>query len=192
MPKIEIEDTELAALRASAKAGEKAQALADGLQAKLAEAQASAGKVPDYEARIKAFETAALDSTFKGAGITDPKVRRIFELEHSDVAPAADGSKPVLDKWLSDLQALPPKDRPAHLAPFLPAPQVAGAPPPRVAAGLPDASKGALPVQGAPAQFTAEAIKAMSPDQYRENRTAILAANPEIASFFPSQPVARA
>ena len=62
MPKVEIEDTELAALRASAKAGEKAQALVDGLQGKLTEAQASAGKVADYEAKIKAFEAQRLAS----------------------------------------------------------------------------------------------------------------------------------
>lgn len=190
MPKVEIEDTELAALRASAKAGEKAQALVDGLQGKLTEAQASAGKVADYEAKIKAFEAAQLDSTFKGAGITDPKVRRIFELEHADVAAGADGTKPALDKWLSDLQAQKPADRPAHLAPFLPAPGAPAAPP-RVAAGLPDASKGALPIQGAPAQFTAEAIKGMSPEQYRSNRSAILAANPEIAPYFPTAPQAQ-
>jgi len=187
MPKVEIEDTELAALRASVKAGEKAQALVDGLQGKLTETQAAVGKVADYEARIKAFETAQLDSTFKGAGITDPKVRRIFELEHADVAPGADGAKPALDKWLSDLQAMPAKDRPAHLSPFLPAPGAVVAPP-RVAAGLPDASRGALPVQGAPAQFTAEAIKGMSPEQYKANRSAILAANPEIAPYFPTAP----
>jgi len=190
MLKVEIEDTELAALRASAKAGEKAQALVDGLQGKLTEAQAQAGRVPDLETKIKTFEAQVLDGTFKAAGIVDPKVRRIFELEHVDVAPAADGTKPALDKWLSDLQAMKPADRPAHLSPFLPAPGAVVAPP-RVAAGLPDASKGALPVQGAPAQFTADAIKGMTPEQYRANRSAILAANPEIAPYFPIPPQAQ-
>jgi hypothetical protein len=182
MPKVEIEDTELAALRAAAKGAEKAQALVDGLQAKLTEAQSAAGKVLDYEARIKAFEAAALDSTFKGAGITDPKVRRIFELEHGDVAADAAGQKPALDKWLSDLQAMPSKDRPAHLAPFLPAPQVAGqAAPVRVAAGLPDASKGVKAVEGAPSQFTAEAIQGMSPEALRQNWPAMQASIPGLS-----------
>ena len=153
MPMIEIDDKELGELRKQANAGAKSTALAEALQDQLKTAKEAAARVPDLEAQIGQFRTAQVDQTFNGAGLTDAKVRRVFQLEFDEQA-AAEGGEKELGKWLGGLQALEADKRPAHLAPFLTAPKAAdggagaaggtgaGVRPP-TGGKLPDADRGA-------------------------------------------------
>ena len=119
----------------------------------------------------------------------DPKVRRIFELEYADVQPGEGGQKPELGAWLKDLTGLAADKRPAHLAPFLPAPGAAPAQTTtRTPAGTPDPNKGTQGISGAPAQFTAEQIRSWTPEQFRANATALEAAFPEFKGLASSLP----
>ncbi len=184
MAKVEIEDTELNELRKQARDAEKNKALYEATNAKLTEAQAAAAKLPDLEKQLGEFKTRELDGTFAQAGITDAKVRRIFELEHADLAAdATTGQKPALGEWLTTMKALPPDKQPAHLAPFLrnpaatPAPGASqstkGTPPP-------DANKGAQQVNGAPPAYTPEQIANMSDADFAKSLPALQAAHPEL------------
>lgn len=175
----EISEQELAELRKAAKEGAKAQALYDGLKVEYDKLKPLEARVPELESQVKAFHAEKLDGQFKAAGVTDPKIRKIFEMEYADLQAAEGQEKPALDAWLKSLQESPADKRPAHLAPFLAAPPAAGAagaPPPRVAA--PDVNKGASGVQGAPSQFTPEMISKWTPEQLRQNASALEAQFP--------------
>jgi hypothetical protein len=179
----EISEADLKALQDQAKAGAKAQALYDGLLPKYTALEASASKVATLEEQIAGYKTRELDQTFAAQGITDPKVRRIFELEHGDVVAPEGGEKPAIGEWLTSLRAQ--ADIPAHLKPFLPP---AGAPAPapaaaRVAAGLPDPNKGAKDMAAGGSQFSAQNIDAMTLDQFKANAAAIAASNPALAGI---------
>lgn len=180
----EISQADLDALNAAAKAGEKYKALHEALLPKFQALEASAGKVATLEEQIAAFKTRELDQTFAAQGITDPKVRRIFELEHGDVVAPEGKEKPALGEWLSSLRSQ--TDLPAHLKPFLPpagAPAPAAPPPPRTPAGLPDANKGAKDMAAGGSQFSAQNIDAMTLDQFRANAAAIAASNPALSGI---------
>ena len=192
----DISDADLKALKDAAKAGEKAQALYDGLKVEYDRLKPLEARLPELEGQIKTFQAERLDSTFKAAGVTDPKVRRIFDLEYQDLQPEAGKEKPALGDWLTGLQALPADKRPAHLAPFLQAPAAANqtgtSTTIRTPANLPDATKGTQPIQGAGSNFTADAIEKMSPTEYRQNRDAILASTGINAPPLPAPPAPKA
>lgn len=186
----DIPDAELAELKKKAAAADKAAALAEALQGKLTAAEASAAKVKELEAQVAAHAAERLDATFKAANITDPKIRRVFELEHAEVA-AAEGGEKDLGKWLDGLKAAPADKRPAHLAPFLPAPGQAGGTGGNAngAAGagkLPNANKGAGDVTGAPPVFTEAQIAAWTPQEFAANYPKLQALHPD---KFPSIPL---
>lgn len=183
MPEISAED--LAALQKSAREGAKAQALYDGLRPQFDALQKQVAGIPGLEEQVKAFKAERLNSVFESAGVKDAKVRRIFEMEYEDVQAPEGQEKPTLDAWLKGLQEAPADKRPAHLSPFLTAPVVAplGAPPPKV--GTPDPNKGAAGVQGAPSQFSAEAIKGWTQQEFVQNAPALVAQYPELASILP-------
>lgn len=190
----EIPDAELAALRAATKAGERAQALYDGLKVEYDKLKPLETRVPELEAQVKTFQAEKLDATFAAAGVTNPSIRRIFDLEYQELSVEAGKEKPPLADWLAGLRALPADKRPAHLAPFLTgqgtqANNQTGTQT-RTPAGLPDTSKGAQQVQGAGSQFSAEQVKNMSPAEFRANREAILAANNISAPPLPNAPTA--
>jgi hypothetical protein len=180
----EISEADLKALQDQAKAGARYQALYDGLLPKYTAMEASAGKVAALEEQIAGYKTRELDQTFAAQGITDPKVRRIFELEHGDVVAPEGKEKPAIGEWLTSLRTQ--ADLPAHLKPFLPpagAPAPAAPPPPRTPAGLPDPNKGAKDMAAGGSQFSAQNIDAMTLDQFRANAAAIAASNPALAGI---------
>ena len=180
----EISQADLDALNAAAKAGEKHKALYDALLPKFQALEASAGKVAALEEQIAGYKTRELDQTFAAQGITDPKVRRIFELEHGDLAAPEGKEKPTIGEWLASLRTQP--DLPAHLKPFLPpagAPAPAAPPPARAHAGLPDPNKGAKDMAPGGSQFSAERINAMSLEEFKANAPAIAASNPALAGI---------
>lgn len=179
----EISDAELKALKDAAKAGEKAQALYDALLPKFQAAEAQLAKLPELEKAVESYKARELDQTYASAGITDAKVRRIFELEYQDLTAPEGKEKPALGDWLSGLRSQ--ADLPAHLKPFL-APAPAGAPAPaapRAPAGLPDPNKGVKDLTAAKPQFTAEDIDRMSPAEFRAAAPAIAASNPALAGL---------
>lgn len=190
MAKVEIEDTELAALRAAAKNAEKFQVQAEALTSKLTAAEALAAKLPELEKVVGEYKTRELDNTFKAAGITDAKVRRYFELEHADVpADPATGAKPDLGTWLDGLKAMPADKRPVHLAPFIQGPAAGGAGAggaTRVPANLPDANKGAKGVENASGTFTPEQVRNMNVAELQAAWPALQATLPQLQGFnFP-------
>lgn len=191
MAKVEIDDTELAALRAAAALGknaEKFQAQAEALAGKLTAAEALAARVPELEKLTGEYKARELDNTFKAAGLTDPKVRRVFELDYNDLpVDPATNAKPELGTWLDSLKALPTDKRPIHLAPFIQSPTAgAGGTQQRVAVGLPDANKGTKGVEGAPGAFTQEQIRNMNPAEMKAAWPALQAMLPQLQGFdFP-------
>lgn len=189
MAKVEIEDTELAELRKLAGTATKQSALAEALQAKVADAEKSAGRLKELEAQAATWAAEKLDTTFKGAGITDPKVRRVFQLEFDEQA-AAEGGQKDLGVWLDGLKAQPADKRPAHLAPFLGAPPAGGtggnAANQGTRPGLPNANKGAGDVQGAPPAFTPEQVRSWTPKEFAANYPKLQQLHPD---QFPSIPL---
>lgn len=179
----EISDAELKALKDAAKAGEKAQALYEGLLPRWEEASEKLKLLPDLEAQLSQLKAKELDQTYAAHGVTDPKVRKIFDMEYGDLTAEAGKEKPALGEWLSNLRTQ--TDLPAHLKPFL-APAGAPAPAPaaaRTPAGLPDANKGAKDVQAPPTTFSAEAIHNMSLEQFKAAIPAIAASHPALAGI---------
>lgn len=179
----EISEAELATLKAAAKNAEKYQALYEALLPKHNEATEKLKQLPDLEAQVSQFKARELDQTYASHGVTDPKVRKIFDMEYNDLTAEAGKEKPALGEWLSSLRTQ--SDLPPHLKPFL-APAGAPAPaavPARTPAGLPDANKGAKDVQAPPATFSAEAIHNMSLDQFKAAIPAIAASHPALAGI---------
>mgnify|MGYP006337662767 CR=1 FL=1 len=182
----EISDERLKELEAAAKTGEKYKALHDALLPKYQALEAGAGETATLKEQLAAFHAREIDQTYATHGITDPGVRRIFDMEFDELQPEAGKEKPARGEWLSSLRTR--TDLPAHLKPFLP-PAGAHAPAPaaaRVAAGLPDPNKGAKDMQPGGSQFSAEAIRAMTPEQFRANAPAIAASNPALAGMLSS------
>jgi len=190
MAMVEIDDNELAKLRKDAAAGTKATAALEAFQGKLKAAEEAAARVPALEAEVGQFKAAQLDATFKGAGIEDPKVRKLVQMEFDEQA-ATDGGEKDLGKWLSGLQAMEPDKRPPLLAPFIKTPAAgtagAGAGAGGNAAGtkvdLPNLDKGAKGVQGAPAAVTAEQIARMTPAEFAKNFETLKAQIPGLANI---------
>jgi len=182
MPKVEIEDTELAELRKLAGTATKQSALAEALQGELKTAKDAAARVPGLEAELGQHKAAQLDTTFAGAGITDAKVRKVFQIEFDEQA--ATGEKD-LGKWLGGLQGMKPEERPAHLAPFIKAPVAGGAggnaAGQRGPGGLPDANKGAAGVPNQGGAYTAESIAKMNDAEFKAAFPAISKQFPELA-----------
>lgn len=169
----EIDDEELAALRKNA-------ALYEGLLPKYTDAETKLKDLVPLQERVKALEGEKLESVWTGAGITDPKVRRIFQLEFDEQA-AGDAGEKDLGAFLTGLKALEADKRPAHLAPFLTSPGATGG-----AGGgqggqggnagqgagqrtnvLPNSGKGAKEVEGAPPDLTPEKVLGTSSEEFR-------------------------
>lgn len=179
----EISEAELATLKAAAKNAEKYQALYDALLPKHNEVTEKLKQLPDLEAQVLQFQAREVEQTYAAHGITDPKLRKIFEMDFDELQPEAGKEKPTRGEWLSSLRTQ--SDLPPHLKPFL-APAGAPAPaavPARTPAGLPDANKGAKDVQAPPATFSAEAIHNMSLDQFKAAIPAIAASHPALAGI---------
>ncbi len=190
MAMVEIDDKELAELRKTATAGAKATAALDAFQGELKTAKEAAARVPALEAEVGQFKAAQLDGVFKGAGIEDPKVRKLVQMEFDEQA-ATDGGEKDLGKWLGGLQAMEPEKRPPLLAPFIKTPAAAGAAGNAAGAGagaggqnveLPNLDKGAKGVQGAPAAVTAEQIERMSTADFAKNFETLKAQIPGLAN----------
>ncbi len=184
MPKVEIDDTELAELRKGAQAAEKYKLQAEVNADQVKQAKAAAEKlVADHKAELtKVTEQHARDAVFTKAGIDDPKVRRLIELEHAEQA--ADKGEPDLAKWIDGLAADPTK-APAVVAPFLPKPGNA----PAAGAGndatgrrgtLPDANRGARAPAAATGAYTPEQIANMTDAEFKASFGALAKAHPEL------------
>lgn len=191
MAKIEIEDTELAELRKAAKDAEKALARAEALAGQLTEAQKGTTRLAELEEQAKGWAAERLDTTFKAAGISDPKIRKVFNLEFEEQA-TVDGGEKDLGKWLEGLTALPADKRPAHLAPFLPKPGVGGNDASkRSPANLPDPNKNTGPAAGSDPPYTAEAVEQMTADEFRAHIPALTKVVPQLAGVqIPGQKAA--
>lgn len=182
----DISDAEL-------KAFQKTTALYEALQTRLPALEAASTRVKELEGEVTTFKAAAAEATWTGAGITDPKVRRIFSMEHEEQAGVA-GGEPDLGKYLAGLAADVAK-APAHLAPFIKPAVAAGA---SAAAGgaaggaapivkLPDTSVGAKSPAGATPAITAEQITLMDTAQLAAAMPALIQAHPALAQL-PSMP----
>lgn len=189
MPMVEIDDAELKTLRTNAAGFVKQTAIAEALRGELTTAQASAARVPALEAEVGTFKAAQLDSTFAAAGVTDAKVRKVFQLEFDEQA-AVDGGEKDIGKWLTGLQGMEADKRPAHLAPFIKAPATgsdagggAGGAGTGTRAPLPNADKGTKVVQGAPPAFTGEQIGAMDDATFVQNFEKLQATIPGMQGF---------
>lgn len=185
MAKVEIEDTELADLRKAAAAATKATARAEALEGQLTEARKGESRLKELEAMTATLQAEKLDAVYQGAGVSDAKIRRVFELEWEEVSQAEGGPKD-LATWLGELKADPAK-APAHLAPFLGAAAPAagkGGPAGGQRAPLPNANKGAGPGPGADTgTFSAEQIEKMTPAELAAALPAITQQYPELAAF---------
>ena len=180
----EISQADLDALNAAAKAGEKHKALYDALLPKYQALEAEAGETAALKEQLAAFHARELDQTYATHGVTDPKIRKIFDMEFDELQPEAGKEKPTRGEWLASLRTR--TDLPAHLKPFLPpagAPAPAAPPPARAPAGLPDTNKGAKDMQPGGTQFSAERINAMSLEEFKANAPAIAASNPALAGI---------
>lgn len=120
----EIDDKELADLRAKARNADKLQAQLDALNTRIPGLEQAAARVTELETEVNGHRARALDATYEGVGIKDPKVRRLFQMEFDEQAAAEGGVKDV-GAYLKGLVDLPADQRPAHLAPFLPKPGAA-------------------------------------------------------------------
>lgn len=188
MPDVTIDDKELAELKKLAGSATKTSAALEALQGELTTAKAAAARVAALEAEVGTYKAAQLDQTFVSAGITDAKVRRVFQLEFDEQAAEATGEKD-LGKWLGALQTMEADKRPALLAPFIKAAGAGGQPAGTGAAGaagaggLPNADKGAREVQGAPTSITVESIEKMDNESFAANFAKLKAAIPGMQGF---------
>lgn len=183
MAKIEIEDTELADLKKAAAAGARSAALADALRGELDTAKAGLGKLKDLEAQVATLAAEKLDAVYSGAGITDAKIRRVFDLEFEELS-AAEGGPKDLGKWLGELKADPTK-APAHLSPFL---SQAKAPAGGAGGGqrspLPNGNRGAAGgVDASTDTFSAEQIEKMTPQELQAVMPTLVQQHPELAAL---------
>jgi len=187
----EIDDKELAELRKQANNAAKNAAMVEALQAKLATAETAAARVAELEAEVTTFKAAQVEATFTGAGISDAKIRRVFQLEFDEQA-AGEGGQKDLGAWLKGLVEAPADKRPAHLAPFLPAPGKAAGGAGGNGAGtgagqrrgvLGDENKNTRGVEDPAPEFTPEKIASMTPQEFAAALPRLAQAEPALAGF---------
>ena len=160
-------------------------ATADTLAAQLREAQQK------FEAERSAWGT---ERAIVGAGITDPEGVEFARLAYERIKAGEDGKKPSITDWLGQRDALPKAVR-AYLPDGTAQQGQGGQQGQGANAGGqqgqqqggqaqggqqqgkgPAANGGVKSYSGAPAAFTPEAIRSMTPEQYKASREAILAA----------------
>lgn len=169
----------------------------DALEGQLAESTARLGTVDALTGRVKELETTlesergqwGTERSLMEAGLLDPEARDLALFYYGR---QPEDGRPALGDWLKAAKEDPakaPKGLQAYLQPATPQQPPDGAAPPATpapeptpqggqrppAAPLPNTQGGAgggrLPAQGT---FTAEQIRAMTPEQFKANKDAIL------------------
>jgi hypothetical protein len=200
VPKVEVEQSELDALKLKV---EKASAEAALWKDKAAgrDKEFEALKASHQAELAKVAEAGARDKAFAGKGIDDGKVRRYFELDFEEQRQTKDGEADF-GKWLSGLDG----EKSPHLAPFLkPAAgqgqqqqgqgqqqqqgqnqqqQGQGQQQQTQRRDMPNTNKGAGAGQQGGVSFTPEQIASMTDEQFIAAMPALRASNPELAGMF--------
>lgn len=166
-------------LKATVKETQKKAALYDALEPEYARVKSELEAVAPLKSEMETLRKERVDAAYTSVGITDPKIRRIVELDFDEQKDADDGVKDIA-AFLGKVKEAPP----AHLAPFFVKP---AAPPPPAAVATPGtpARPNVLPPPAAPAVPPPAAAK-MTPQQAAEAVAAVT------SKPLPSDPVQRA
>jgi hypothetical protein len=100
-------------LKATVKETQKKAALYDALAPEFDRVNAELEAVAPLKAEMEALRKERVDGAYTSVGITDPKIRRIVELDFDEQKDADDGVKDIA-AFLGKVKGAPP----AHLAPF--------------------------------------------------------------------------
>ncbi len=120
---------ENATLKTTIKETQKAAALYEALRPEYDKVKAELEAVAPLKAEMETLRKERIDTAYSSVGITDPKIRRIVELDFDEQKDADDGVKDI-SAFLGKVKEAPP----AHLAPFFkPASTVAAVAAPVVA-----------------------------------------------------------
>ena len=111
------------ALKATVKETQKKAALYDALAPEYEAVKAELEAVAPLKAEMETLRKERVDTAYTSVGITDPKIRRIVELDFDEQKDADDGVKDIA-AFLGKVKEAPP----AHLAPFFKVPVAAPAP----------------------------------------------------------------
>lgn len=143
--RIDEKNAQILALTNEVKETKRKAAAYDALEPQWQEAQTKLAELPTLAERLKAYETEKIDGIYTAAGVTNDKVRKLFQMEFDEQASTETGEKD-LGKWIAATRALPADQRPVLLAPFLGGP----AAPVPVPAAAPAARVNTLPPPTAP------------------------------------------
>ncbi len=167
------------ALKVTVKETQKKAALYDALVPEFDRVNAELEAVAPIKAEMETLRKERVDSAYASVGITDPKIRRIVELDFDEQKDADDGVKDIA-AFLGKVKEAPP----AHLAPFFTKP---AATPAAVVPVLvpPPARSNVLPPPATPAVPPPAAAK-MTPQQAAEAVAAVT------SKPLPSDPAQRA
>jgi hypothetical protein len=173
-----------------AKEARKKATLYDALQPAYDSLVAESAGLAEMKKTIADMKAAQVDAAYTTAGITNPRIRKVFEMEFEEQAAADDGEKD-LGAYLGKLVALPVADRPPHLAPFLSAPAAAAAASPAAmpAPGTINPSA-AAPASRLPAA-TPAAIPAPVAGRLTQAQVTTILGSPEYKALKPDEKKAR-
>lgn len=175
MARVEIEETELAALKRQA-------AKAEAELEKYKDYDAIKGERDTYKVRLGELNASREKAAFEQLGVTSEKARRFLAMEFESLP--AEGKPADVTAWLEGMKAAPDKI-PADLAPFIQIP-AAGAQPAgagqRPAVNVPNTNTGASTPPVVPGTFTPEQVEKMSFEEMKANLPALIAQEPAVGA----------
>lgn len=173
MAKVEIEDTELAALRRQA-------AKAEAELEKYKDYDAIKGERDTYKTRLGELNAGREKAAFEALGVQGEKAQKFLKVEFDGLP--AEGKPSDIVSWLESMKADATKI-PADLAfvfqiPAAGAQPAGAAPPPAV--NVPNTNAGAVTPPIVPGTFTPEQVENMTIAELRANLPALVAQDPAI------------
>jgi hypothetical protein len=128
IPKERLDEkiAQIATLTTEAKESKRKAAAYDALEPQWQEAQTKLAELPTLTEQITALKAEKVEAVFTAAGIANPKVRNLFQVEFDEQATAEDGVKDI-GAFIAAEKAKEATARNPLLAPFL-----AATPPPVV------------------------------------------------------------